>query len=78
LVGVALIARRTNAGGAMRAHFADSIDAALVVVHAGILALLSDAGEGVGTVGVDGALRLALHVGVALQPEGTAALAGAT
>ena len=61
----------------MGAHLADGIDPALIVVHARILALLTQARQRVGTVGVDGALRLALHVGVALQPEGAAALTGA-
>ncbi len=77
MVGVALVARRANAGGTMGAHFADSIDAALVVEHAGVLALLTDAGQRVGTVRIDGAFRLAFHVGIALEAEGTAALAGA-
>ncbi len=77
MVGVALVARRTNAGGTMGAHFADSIDAALVVEHAGILALLTDAGQRVGTIRIDGAFRLAFNIGIALEAEGTAALAGA-
>ena len=77
LVGVALIAGRTNARCPMRAHFADGVDAAMIVVHAGILALLLNAGQRVGAVGIDGAFRLAFHIGIALEAEWAAALTGA-
>ena len=67
LVCIALVARWTNTSGPMDAHLTDCIDTALVLIHAGVLALLLDTGQLDGAVAVDGALWLALGVGIALQ-----------
>ena len=56
----------------------DGVDATLVVIHTGILALLADTCEGAGTVAVYRAFRLAEDVGVTLEAGGTAADASVT
>lgn len=56
----------------------DGVDATLVVIDTGILALLADACEGAGTVAVYRAFRLAEDVRVTLEAGGTGADASVT
>jgi hypothetical protein len=74
LVCISFVARRTDTSGPVGPDLAESIDPALVVIHAGIFAFLADTCKSSGTVLVNRALRLALHEGVALQSRGTGAL----
>ena len=56
----------------------DGVDATLVVIDTGILALLADTCEGAHTVAVYSALGLAEDVGVTLETRGTGADASVT
>ena len=62
----------------MVSDLTDGVDAALVVIDTGILALLADACEGAHTVAVYSALGLAEDVGVTLESRGTCADASVT
>lgn len=67
LVCIPFISRRTDTVSPVILYFTDSVDAALVVVHAGVFAFLGDTGQQEGTVAVDGTLRLALRVRISLE-----------
>jgi len=54
-------------------YFTNCIDPALVIIHAGVLTLLTNTCKGSGTVGVHRAFWLALDIRVTLQTWGTAA-----
>ena len=62
----------------MVSDLTDGVDAALVVIDTGVLALLADACEGAHAVAVYCALGLAEDVGVTLETRGTAADAEVT
>ena len=62
----------------MISDLTDGVDATLIVIDTGILALLADTCEGAGTVAVYRAFRLAEDVWVALEARRTAADASVT
>ena len=62
----------------MISDLTDGVDATLVVIDTGILALLADACEGGGAVAVYRAFRLAEDIGVTLETRGAAADASVT
>ena len=73
LVRVSFIARRTDASCPVVVDFTDGVDPALIVVNAGIFALLADTCKCSGTIAVYGAFRLAVHIGISLEARGTGA-----
>ena len=75
LIGVPLIARWADARGPVDPNLADSIDTALVVIHARVLALLLDTSQGPTTVAVHVTFRFTFRVGVSLKTSGAGTLA---
>jgi hypothetical protein len=71
LVGIAIITRRTDAVSSVIISFAYRIDTTLVVIDARILALLTYACKGSGTVRINGALWFAFLERISLQPRWT-------
>ena len=70
---VPFIARGADASCPVVVDFTDGVDPALIVVNAGIFALLADTCKCSGTIAVYGAFRLAVHIGVSLEARRTGA-----
>ena len=73
LVRVAFIARGTDASCPVVVDLTDGVNPTFIVVNTGIFALLADTCKCSGTVAVYGAFRLALHIGISLEPRRTGA-----